>query len=194
VAYVTVAELKAALQLAPDDPADDKALQLSTEAASAMLEEHCHRRFDQVAGVRLYSVRHGWVALDDVATDVGLEVAVDEDDDGAHERVLGAGEYRALPLNALAKGRPIEALADLAVAPSATAAVRVTATFGWPAVPAPVHQAALALALRLFALRGPFGTAGSPELGQQSQAQAWTAAGVEAQLARFVRQAAPVVA
>jgi hypothetical protein len=191
--YVTLDELKSPLGIPPDDPVDDVALQLSADAASGMIDDHCGRRFDQQADGRFYSVRLGRVEVDDVATLAGLEVAVDEDGDRVHERVLAAGEYRTLPLNALARGRPIEALEELAVAPEGAGAVRVSATFGWPAVPAQVRQAALAVALRLFALRGPFGTAGSPELGAQSQAQAWAAAGVEAQLASFVRRSRAVV-
>ena len=193
-AYVTVLEMKSALQLAPDDGADDLAVQLAAEAASAMIDEHCRRRFDQVDEVRFYSVAGSSVVLDDVATDEGLVVAVDEDGDKVYERVLTANEYWPLPLNCLAKGRPIEALDDLPVTTSATGAVRVSATFGWPAVPVQVRQAALSVALRLFGFRGPFGTAGSPEIGSQAQTQAWKAAGVEGQLAPFVRRRAPVVA
>lgn len=200
--YVTLAQLKKALQLATDDNVDDDALRLATEAASSMIDEHCRRRFDQVAGAdgtaivedRSYNLDSGYVVLDDVATDVGLVVAVDEDGDGVHERVLTAAEYHTLPANALAKGRPIEVLEGLPVTPTTPGAVRVTATFGWPAVPAQVQLAATALALRLFALRGPFGTAGSEEAGQVTLAKAWAAAGAEAQLKPFVRRRLPVVA
>jgi hypothetical protein len=192
-AYTSVEELKSALQIPADDPVDDPALQLAAEAASEMVDDHCHRRFDQVAGTRLYTVDAGYVVLDDVATLEGLVVAVDEDNDRVHERVLAVDEYHTLPLNALTKGRPIEYLKDLAVAPTCTGGVKVTATFGWPEVPAQVRHAVMAVALRLFAFRGPFGTAGSAELGSQTQAQAWAAAGVEPQLKPFVRRD-PVVA
>lgn len=199
--YIAAGMVKAALGLAPDDPADDDLVELSIEAASAMIDEHCRRRFDQVADVRLYDVCGDVVEVDDVATTEGLEVAIDIDGDQMHERVLQVGEFKTWPLNSINKGRPIEAVHFLPVVGLAgvrwrpeAVGVRVTATFGWPAVPSPVRQATLALALRLVALRGPFGVAGSAEAGQQSQAQAWTAAGVEGQLAPFVRKRTPVVA
>jgi hypothetical protein len=52
--------------------------------------------------------------------------------------------------------------------PTEAGAVKVTATFGWPAVPAEVRQAALIQAVRLFKRKGsPFGIAGSPEDGSE---------------------------
>lgn len=45
--------------------------------------------------------------------------------------------------------------------------VRVTATWGWPAIPDTIRYATLLQASRLFARRhAPFGVAGSPETGQ----------------------------
>jgi len=184
--YVSLDEVKIALGLYLDDPADDVALQLAIDAASAMVDEHCGRRFDQVVGERLFTLESGKVYVDDVAD--GLVVAVDLDGDGVHERVLTATEFRALPLNAAASDQPVTSLVDLAVQPSGTqtrGAIKVTATFGWPVVPSVVRHAAFALALRLYRrVSGPFGVAGSPALGEQ--AQAWADADVEAQLRHLV--------
>ena len=55
-----------------------------------------------------------------------------------------------------------------AVAPNASEnGVRITAKWGWPAVPAAVKLATLIQASRLYSRRvAPFGLAGNPEVGQ----------------------------
>lgn len=159
-----------------------------------MIDEHCGRTFTraEAAATRRFSVLGGTVFVDDIATDVGLAVSVVVDGDGVAERLLTPTEFRTWPLNAVAQGRPITALEDLAVTASGAGAVRVTAVYGWPTVPAQVHHAAFALALRLFSrIRGPFGVGGSPELGDE--VKAWAEADVEAQLKHFMFRG-PVVA
>ncbi|HEV2071100.1 MAG TPA: phage head-tail connector protein [Acidimicrobiales bacterium] len=166
--YVTLAQVKTALGLAENDLIDDEAIELAIDAAEDSIEEYCGRRFTQVADARRFTVERGRVEIDDVATMVGFSVAVDADGDGVHERALDATDYRTLPLNAPANGRPITELENLVVAPRGAGAVQVTATFGWPAVPAQIRQAAMFKALRLLT-RGPFRTAGAGEPGEAAR-------------------------
>jgi hypothetical protein len=196
VAYVELADVKAALGLAQNDIGEDTMVQLAIDAASASIDEHCGRTFGQVAATRLFGVEYGRVDVDDIASLAGLAVSLDLEGDGVHERVLAAGEYRTHPLNAPANGRPVTALDDLADKPrSGTAAVSVTGTFGWPAVPAQVKWVAHVLTLRLLSRgRGPFGTAGTPEAGARVTERAWADADADKLLEPFVRRPPVVVA
>jgi hypothetical protein len=79
--------------------------------------------------------------------------------------------YLPTPANAGANGRVWTALvidpASSVVPDGAENGLRVTAKFGWPAVPDTIKLATLIQASRLFARRhAPFGVAGNPEVGQ----------------------------
>ena len=168
--YVTLAEIKAAAGIS--DTADDAAITLAVDAASAMLDEHTSRSFTTTPApvARLFTAAGSLVLVDDIATLTGLLVEADDDGDGTYERSIPATGYRPGPLNAPTSGRPVTSLEATSSGywPKGAGAVRVTATFGWPAVPAAVKQAALIQALRLFQRRlSPYGIAGSPEVGSE---------------------------
>lgn len=161
--YVTDAEVKAALGVS--DTNDDAVVALATESASRLVDAYASRRFDKTAAVeaRVYTATasNGRVVVDDIATATGLVVEADG-------RTLTApADYRLHPLNNELHGLPFTYLSGTAW-PTGAGAVKVTATFGWPAVPAEVRQAALIQSVRLVQRRhAPFGIAGSPEVGSE---------------------------
>jgi hypothetical protein len=163
MSYATDAEVKAALNIS--DTKDDAAVALATEAASRLIDGFTNRRFDKTVTVeaRLYTATatNGRVVTDDIATATGLVVEAD----GA--TLTDPDDYRLHPLNAGAHGMPWTYLSGTDW-PTEAGAVKVTATFGWPAVPAEVRQAALIQSIRLMQRRhSPYGIAGSPEQGSE---------------------------
>ncbi|MGW1595250.1 phage gp6-like head-tail connector protein [Streptomyces sp. NPDC002343] len=74
--------------------------------------------------------------------------------------------YETQPDNALADGRPVTGLLRSGIWGTATTRVRITARFGWPAVPEDITEAALIQATRLYKRKdSPEGIIGSAEWG-----------------------------
>jgi hypothetical protein len=211
-AYATVAELRAFVRI--DDAADDVAMAAALEAASRGIDHACDprpghsRQFGRTdttearyftAEPRGYGpgVRGQWVAqVDDIATAVGLVVAHDPAGTGSYSPVTGA---TLLPRNAVSHGRPCSAVlfagSSLTTPSPLLDAVQVTATWGWPAIPPTVHEAALLQASRLLARRdAPFGVAGSPETGTEVRLLAKLDPDVEIMIQSYVRKIGTVLA
>ena len=114
------------------------------------------------------------------------EVAVD---------AYGAGEYLSIsiptvadydPPDASIDGRPYTAILPVSFRPywipGALRAVRVTGTFGWPEIPAPIAEACAIQAQRLFQRRtAPLGVIAGGEIEQSSRIM-----GVDPDVARLV--------
>ncbi len=166
--YADLATLK--LSLGITDTARDDLLTQALNAASSSIDERCGRTFgqDEEASARTFRTRGRTVrqdgygellVVDDIASAEGLEVATGGGDDWT-----AITEYETEPENALVKGRPVTGL--IRAFWSTCAQVRVTAVWGWPAVPEQVTQAALIQAARLYRRKdSPEGVAGSAEWG-----------------------------
>lgn len=178
---------------------DDERLSLAIAAASRAVDRATRRQFGQVAApeARYYTARyHGstsrWVVeIDDLMTVTGLAVAVDAAGAETYTSTITAHSLRGR--NAAAEGRPWTSLAVLAssdVQPSDDPdAVKVTAQWGWTAVPDAVKQATLLQASRLFSRRdSPHGIAGSPEAGSEVRLLARLDPDVETSLAPYRRR------
>ncbi|MCO4699311.1 hypothetical protein LRR80_05405 [Streptomyces sp. RO-S4] len=170
--YATAAELKAQLGIEEDDTSRDARAERAVRAASRAIERACGRRFwlDEDAQTRTYrlegrTVRDADGALllvDDIGDTGGLLVEA-----GTGSSWAAVAGFETHPDNALADGKPVTGL----FRPSATwgragTRVRVTALFGWPAVPDDIAEAALIQASRLFKRAdSPEGVMGSSEWG-----------------------------
>lgn len=170
--YATMAELKAQLGIEEDDTSRDARAGRAVRAASRAIERACGRRFwlDEDAQTRTYrlegrTVRDADGALllvDDIGDTGGLLVEA-----GTGSSWAAVADFETHPDNALADGKPVTGL----FRPSATwgragTRVRVTARFGWPAVPDDIAEAALIQASRLFKRAdSPEGVMGSSEWG-----------------------------
>lgn len=162
--YTTLALLKGELG-ASTDTADDAKLERAISAASRQIDKFVGRphgfwQDTVVASREYYSDSQSMCYVDDISTTTGLIVAVDENDDGTFATTLtlttnfivgpvnSADEVPARPFNWLRivdygdssffqwqSGRPN---------------VRVTAKFGWPAIPDDVAQACLVQAAHLY--------------------------------------------
>jgi hypothetical protein len=174
--YCTAAELKAFVRIT--DSADDAQVALAIAAASRAVDRATGRQFGLVASVeaRYYTPRYDalrsrWsVPIDDLMTIAGLLAAFDEAGDGTYSAAIT--DYVLRPVNAAPRSRPWTELAVRSTSgtqpTNADACVRVTARWGWSAVPDAVKEATLLQASRFLVRRdSPYGVAGSPEAGSE---------------------------
>lgn len=187
--YTTAAALKNFMRIPSGDTADDTVIGAAITAVSRSIDDWTRRQFGLVSApvARYYtptyrSASQSWICeIDDLQTASGLAVAKDTDPGGAFSNAITA--YTLAPLNAAADGVPWTELSikqDAVNAPifashywggiqfSSSDYIKVTASFGWTAVPAVVTEAALLQASRLVSRRdAPFGIAGSPDAGSE---------------------------
>lgn len=174
--YADAKELASFVRIS--DAADDVQLGLALAAASRAIDRAANRQFGQVnsATTRTYTAawdtrRERWyVEIDDLMTTTGLLVGYDAGDDLSYSTEIT--NYQLRPVNAAPDGEP---WTELVVRPGAVLqptaledGVRITASWGWLAIPDAIKEACLLQASRLLSRRdSPFGVAGSPETGSE---------------------------
>lgn len=171
--YITSAQLKTYLKIT--DTNDDAAIATAVADISRGIEDYCGRQFNAAGSVssRVYEPRRdGCVRVDDISTTVGLVIAVDTAGDGSYSTTLTSAQYELRPLNGVVRGQtgwpyweiwPVDYCWPTYWR---RAPIRVTANWGWAAVPAPVTQAAYILGNDTFGLRtARFGVAGFDSMG-----------------------------
>jgi hypothetical protein len=177
--YCTLAELKAYLRIG--DTGDDVELPFAITAASRAVDRACNRQFGQIttAEARYYTWEKYLVegrsalAVFDLYTVTDLAVAFDPGADGTYEETVTIStDFDLYPWNAAVDSRPwthVVLQPDSAFRfPVNPRGVRVTARFGWTAVPTTIKQATLLQASRFFTRRNsPYGIAGSPDMGSE---------------------------
>lgn len=167
--YIELDELKG--ELGELDTDRDPRLLRAIEAASASVDGHCGRTFglDASATAREFDpspvaeVSGHRVLVDDIGSLSGLVVET-----GSGSTWTAATGWRAEPRNALAKGTPITSLlmASARWPVTASQSVRVTARWGWPAVPEVVRRATLIQAVRLWKrVDSPEGVVAAGDMG-----------------------------
>lgn len=168
--YVTRAELKEQLGIEADDTTRDARLDRAVRAASRGIDKATGRRFwlDETPTTRTYRPegrivceRGGDLLLvDDIGDTTGMVVET-----GSGASWSAVTRYETHPDNAAADGQPVTGLLRLG-STWGLDRVRVTARFGWPAVPDDIAEAALIQASRLFKRAdSPEGVMGSAEWG-----------------------------
>lgn len=174
MAYATLVELRDWVGIPAADTADDSKLTLALAAAEEQVNRFTGRQFTaETAGeVRYYTALDaGRVYVDPFATTTDLAVATDADGDGTYETTMTVDVgYRLAPYNAVAVGAPWTSLVALSghTFPTRDRGVKVTARWGYGAVPSSVKQATLIQAAFLWARKDTrFGVAGSPEFGNE---------------------------
>lgn len=169
--YCTLNELKEILRIL--DTVDDELLEARINEASRVIDDHCNRRFyaDITASARVFtSIDGNIVFVDDISSTTDLVVKTDSAGNGTYATTLAATDFQSYPLNSIVKGSPITSVQARIQGTFPTVEVppgcQVTAKWGWPSIPDPVHSACLILAGRLVK-RGDslLGVAGFGELG-----------------------------
>lgn len=174
--YATRAQATGYIRLRADE--DDAQVDLALGMASRAIDRHCLRQFGNTGAVqarrytpRWSGSRNAWQAkIDDVQNVAGMLVDFDSSYDGTFASPVT--DFILQPDNAVENGMPYERV--VFAAPSgvrvttAAQGVRVTAIFGWNAVPDAVTEACLLQVSRLHLRRdAPFGVAGSPSDGSE---------------------------
>jgi len=174
-AYVSLADIKAALRIPSADAIDDPMLTTAINAASRQIDGECDRVFYSASGSRVYVPESSLlVNTDDIKTITKLETS---SGDGFTVEIP-ATDYQLEPLNGIAGGIPgpftrIRATGAFLFPVFSQrsvnldeATVRVTGTFGFTPVPDAIKQACLLLSIRVFKrLDSPLAVAGFGDLG-----------------------------
>lgn len=158
--YCTLEELRDYASIL--DGADDLTLEVVAKAVSRNIEQVTGRQFNDAGAA---TPRAFWpyspnaVYVDDFSTTTGLVIGLDSGD-GLYSTTLAATEYRLEPLNGVVEGqtgRPYNHITTWSRAygwgwarTSIVPPVRVTARWGWAAVPPEVVQATLMQSARMF--------------------------------------------
>lgn len=170
--YSNRATLKDSVGLDPADTSQDGRLDRALAAASRSIDKTTGDRFwlDPAPVVRTYRLRGRIVCEDDgevllvdgIGTLAGL--VVETGSGSSWSPVTG---YETVPDNALTDSKPITGLLRVnGTWGYAITRVRITARFGWPAIPDDIVQATLIQAGRLFKRKdSPEGLTGSAEWG-----------------------------
>jgi hypothetical protein len=156
--YVTEAQFRAAI--GDSSSVQQSTIEIAIQTASRRIDALCGRRFykDTNATVRYYDrVNEVLVEVDDFWTTSGLIVEVDTGDDGVYEQSWTINtDFEVLPVNGLVGALPwpytgLHALSTLwFTASSGRKAIKVTAKWGWAAVPDAVQMATLLIAKDLY--------------------------------------------
>jgi hypothetical protein len=176
--YLTIEE--AISYVGRNESRDTYELEDVVTAASRMVDRHCGRHFYQAtADAREFDVdSDGYTVTFGAFNDLVsvTSVAYDNNDDGVYESTLTASQYQLLaPVQGQAPGTwPYTQLRNVTstLLPSPPTAsgrerlIRITGTWGWPAVPPEVKQATRILVAELAKLQdAPLMVAGFSEFG-----------------------------
>jgi hypothetical protein len=173
--YATRDDLKAQLGIEVSDTTRDALLDKALKSASRGIDRATGRRFwlDATPVARTYRlharvVREGdgdVLLVDDIGDTAGMTVESASTGGGSFTAVTGS--YETTPENALADGYPVTGLLRAnSIWGTAFTRIRVTAKFGWPAIPDDVASACLIQATRLYKRKdSPEGIIGSAEWG-----------------------------
>lgn len=164
-AYVTLAELKASLQLTTETFADDD-LARAINASSRLIDEWCGRFFYETSSqARTFTATSpAKVYTDDITAVTSLDT--DDNGNGTYGVAWASGDYRLEPSNADVDAEPYTRILAAPLQPRSFPAyrqgVQVTGTFGWPSIPDLVVEACRIQSSRLLKRTrdAPFGVAG----------------------------------
>ncbi|MGW6255416.1 hypothetical protein [Streptomyces sp. NPDC055085] len=177
--YIDVEDLKAYITGLTGTSGNDVILESSLGSVSAEIEAFCGRQFNKPAGdvvsTRLFAP-DSWhtLTVDDFYTTGGLVVEVDAGGSGTFT-ALDPADFELEPVNGIVDGRygwPYNRIRLVGGTrfPTCTGrrkyTVRVTAAWGWAAVPEPVKTACRIMAEETWKLKdAPFGVLGLGEFG-----------------------------
>ena len=176
--YATKNQIKAALRIGTADVLDDDLIDNCAGAASRLIDGYCNRKFWQTgtAESRLFTAEDSfYCSIDDVAG-TAITVQTSNNGDGIFDVTFAVTDYQLEPLNGYLDGLTwafdkVRAVGDFLFPTlnsnyGSQALVKITARFGWPAVPEEVTQATIIQASRLFKrYDSPLGVAGFGDMG-----------------------------
>lgn len=149
--------------------ASEPFLEQVIEAASREIDGICNRQFYAATGAKVFTAE--WpdlLDIDDLTNLTTLET--DDQNDRTYSTLWTVTDYELEPANNASRGRPYTSIQlhpqTTKAFPTTRRGVRITGTWGWPAIPSPVEEACLLIAVRLNqSAKAPFGTAGTVQDG-----------------------------
>jgi hypothetical protein len=171
-AYCTLAEVKVSDILKFTDTSHDATLEKVINGVSRKIDNYCGRHFFQVTETRYFTAVQSWrISIDDIYTASGLALYTDDGADGTYENTWATTDYKLLPTNALTKGLPYTSIEHTALGsytfPRYREGIKLTASYGWAAVPDPVKLACLMQVNRIWKrFATPLGQSASSAVGQ----------------------------
>ena len=178
--YCTQNQLKGFVGIPTSDSGDNDLLDDAINAASRQIDAFCGRIFyaETSASARKFFTNDPYrLRVDDISTETGLVVKLDDDDDGTYEVTVASTEFQLLPINNVVGGILISPFYIVELFSGGShewpldfssnrPRAEVTAKWGFPSVPEQIRQATLMLASELFAMRNaPLGVAGVGDFG-----------------------------
>ena len=178
--YCTQNELKGFVGIPTSDSGDDDLIYDEVNAASLQIDAFCGRIFyaQGAATARKFFTNDPYrLRVDDISSETGLVVKLDDDDDGTYEVTVASSEFQLLPINGVVGGILISPFYIIELFSGGSQEwpmdfssnrprAEVTAKWGFPSVPEQIRQATLMLASELFAMRNaPLGVAGVGDFG-----------------------------
>jgi len=168
--YATLTDVKNALRIT--DAIDDSLLEVAIESASRMIDSYTARTFSNAG-----TATRNFAATDDLTCIIDDAITVitvqSTDEIGDTYTTWKETDYQLEPLNSRSDGlfmpyTGIRAVNDYSFpVVDQQALVRVTAIWGWPAIPTAIKQATIIQSSRLFKrLDSPLGVAGFGDMGQ----------------------------
>ena len=168
--YATLTDVKAALRI--QDSLDDSLLETAIESASRMIDSYTARTFSNAGtATRNFAATDALNLIIDDAISVTTVQSTDEV--GDTYVTWGANDFQLEPLNSRSDGlympyTGIRAVGDYTwPVVDQQALCRITAVWGWAAVPTAIKQATIIQSSRLFKrLDSPLGVLGMGDMGQ----------------------------
>jgi len=149
----------------------DEVLETIIEAVSRLIDNKCARRFFEATETRYYTADNsGLMFVDDISTTSGVTIYTDDDGDGAYENTWAGTDYELASYNASADGWPYSMIETkpqgVYTFPRTRKGVKITASFGWAAVPKTINLACILQCNREYKrFNTALGQAGASSIG-----------------------------
>jgi hypothetical protein len=182
--YVDKADVKAYLGLS--GTSQDNNIDRSIDGACRLIDAYCQRRFwvDSTVQVKYFTPESTtFISVPDISTTTGLIVELDTSDNGTYDTTLVRDtDYYLLPVNPkinyVADGntylepytelRILETRSSERFEPLIVKNIKITAKWGWSAIPQAITQATIIQAVRLWKRKDtPFNVFGNEQIGTQ---------------------------
>lgn len=177
--YVTLAELKKYVGIPVNELGKDEVLQFALDSATREIEDYCERQFNKEssATARVYEPDDRCqIEVDDFYDITGFVLETDPNGNGNFSQAWTSADYELSPLNGVISGVTgypywvIDAVGGLSFPVPyhgrRKATVRVTAKWGWSAIPKTIRQCCFQMASKNYSMQGaPLGVAGFGEFG-----------------------------
>lgn len=169
--YATLVQLKSTDVLSISDSNSDTNLETVIEAVSRLIDNTCGRHFYSASETRYYTADEGnLLFVDDIASTSGITIYTDEDGDGTYEITWASTDYELASYNAATDGWPFSMIETKPEGrysfPTLRKSTKITATFGWAAVPKPVTLACILQSAREYRrFKAILGVAGATSIG-----------------------------